>query len=176
MFAERSQFERKSVGGGSRCGVRKSNMVKAKVFAVLFMVATLVAWSGVAQAGGGGEGLPGGAVFYTCYAIHQGANPKVVLNVNDQFTDSHDIRVDKAKLLCTLATGTFVSGTEHPTPESDHLTCYETSDTAKSRALVQLQDSFGVQNVLIGRPQYVCTGSNKTCLDSGCPILDSPVP
>jgi hypothetical protein len=145
-------------------------MVRGKVFAVLFMAAALIVPSGMAQAGGGGEGLPGGAVFYSCYVIHQGANPPHVLTVNDQFTNSHDIKIGQAKLLCTLATGTFVSGEENPTPESDHLTCYETADNSKAQALVELQDSFGTQTVRVGRPQYVCTGSNKTCLDDGCPV------
>lgn len=148
-------------------------MVKSTAVAILSMVAALGASSGTAQAGGGGEGLPGGAVFYTCYVIHQGANPPHVLNVNDQFTNSHTIGIGQAKLLCTLATGTFVSGEETATPESDHLTCYESDDNSKTEALVELQDSFGTQIVRVGRPRFVCTGSNKTlCPDEGCQSSD----
>ena len=151
-------------------------MVTAKVFAALFMVAALVASSGMAQAGGGGAGLEDGAVLFTCYMINQGANPPHVLSVNDQFTNAHNVRVGKAKLLCTPADATLVSGPALTgNANTDHLTCYEADEDPNAGALVDLQDSFGVQTVRVGQPKFLCAGSTKACLDDGCPINDPPV-
>jgi hypothetical protein len=147
-------------------------MVNAKVCAALFMVAGLVASSGMAQAGGGGAGLGDSAAsLFTCYMIHQGNNPPQVLSLNDQFSNAHNVRVGKATLLCTQTDGSLVSGPPLvPMPESDHLTCYEMDPDPHAGALVELQDSFGVQTVRVGQPKFLCTGSNKLCLDAGCPI------
>jgi hypothetical protein len=151
-------------------------MVNVKVVAVLVMVASLVASAGMAQAGGGGEGLGDNPILFNCYLIHQGANPGHVVSVNDQFTNAHDVRVGKAKLLCTPASASPVSGPVLlATPEPTHITCYDTNPDPDAGALVQLQDSFGVQTVRVSQPKFLCVGSVKECLDDGCPIND-PLP
>jgi hypothetical protein len=150
-------------------------MMRARTIQAALMGFALAAWAPAAQAGGGGAGSEVPGALFDCFLIN-GDNAPQTITVVDQFGERTGVKLGKAKLLCTPATGTVESGTLQPGDFSpaDHLTCYEApSRGIKPKVDKQVVDPFVAQTVRIGGPHYVCAQAFKCDVGEVCP---PPVP
>jgi hypothetical protein len=161
-------------------------MTTKTITAVVMALGLVAASPGVAPAGGGGQGLPGGiGNLWQCYNINFGAKPgSVIQDLNDQFTDATQVKLGAAQLLCAPASATTItpSPTAFP-PDStpDHILCYEEQNAISDAAgaVVDIIDPLTpgqLQTVKLASKKYVCVDATATCQDKNdCPILD-PAP
>jgi len=145
----------------------RTRTIQAAVIALALAASAPIAHAG----GGGGAGSPVPGVLYDCYLI-SGVNVPQVLTMDDQFYPEGrtGVKLGKAKLLCTQASGTVESGTLQPGDFSagDHLKCYEAPPQgANPKVAKQLVDPFVSETVTVGEPKYTCTQAFKC--DVGVP-------
>ena len=162
-------------------------MRKASVVLQILAVIGFVALSATVVHAGGGTGGGTNTIFpYQCYLIDGDAPPAVndILNITDQFGTRDNVRVGRARLLCTIATVTKPdSGLFDPPPAiGDHLTCYTISPFQHSPsgsvsvfdpdAVVDLKDELNIdRGVKVSIPLFVCASSDKTCVSGkDCPL------
>jgi hypothetical protein len=96
-------------------------------------------------------------------------SPSLVLEVNDVFTDPKNVRVGRARLLCTPADGTVVQGSiAVADPFGSQITCYDAAPAGgASNDSVTLSDSFiESQTVRLGPPQFLCISA--VCTTGNC--------
>ena len=123
----------------------------------------LAASAAIAHAGGGGEGGIAGTFLFDCYLIN-GANAPQGLDLSDQFGERTDVKLGKAKLLCTPAGGTITSGTQNPGvfSDADHIKCYEAPPKGTNPKVPKVViDPFVTETVTVGVQNYVCVGAFK---------------
>ena len=147
---------------------------KTGIAIALALVAMFSPVSG-AHAGGGGAGGSLDTFALECYLVN-GANPPHVLSIDDQFfpgeQERTNVRLGKARLLCTPATVTVTSNTTVGTgfALADHLMCYEApSAGANVKQLKQVADPFGTQTVEVLAPRFTCVGAFKCEAGGSCP-------
>jgi hypothetical protein len=162
MFAEGANPTGRAPAAEAAAARRRSDMVNARVCATVLMVVALVAWSGVAQAGGGGAGGGTDAVGSLCYLIN-GAQQDRVLNLADQFGERTNVRLGKGQLLCTTVTITLVGSEFDAAFGGDHAKCYELQgeSSGKPTGDAQLTDPFDVETVKVHGPKYLCIEAFK---------------
>jgi hypothetical protein len=130
-----------------------------------------VALAPIAHAGGGGEGGIAGTFLFDCYSI-SGINVPQVLDLSDQFGERTGVKLGKAKLLCTAASGEITSGTPNPGDftGADHIKCYEAPPKgANPKVQKVVADPFVTEAVKVGVQQYVCVGAFKCNVGEACP-------
>src|SRR5439155_22221543 len=161
------------------------------MFVALLMVALVAASIGLAYAGGGGSGGPGGEIFFQCYGVSQGPNPPHRIEVNDQFIDPSNERVGQLKLICTFPDVGLLNPSDtvqfnpiNAGAADQHITCYEVENAPSALATVIYNDTFFVGDQTVtpptgkrarveGEAKFVCVLANKTCL-RGCPGITNP--
>jgi len=142
------------------------------ILGALVMAAVIGSSVGVGYAGSAGGGLGNGAALFQCYVIVGGAqpSPSIVLEVNDLFTNPHNVSVGKLRLVCTPTDGTLVPPSTlqevNPFASLDHITCYDIAAVKPPLADVTLSDSFSSnKTVRLGPPQVLCTAA---CTGTNC--------
>ena len=92
--------------------------------------------------------------------------------MSDQFGEQTDVKLGKAKLLCTPASGKITSGTQNPGDFTlaDHIKCYDAPPAGANPKVTQVvADPFVTETVTVGVPQYVCVGAFKCDVGEACP-------
>ena len=105
---------------------------------------------------------------FKCYSILGGHNPPQVVDLQDQFHFEKDVRVNKAKLLCTPVFKTNVRPPGFPDPPgADHLKCYAVKQPEFVHPrLVNLFNQFGSEtNVQVIQPKFLCVPTLKQLAD-----------
>ena len=149
--------------------------MKARIVTAVALAFTIASFAPGAYAGGGGAGTPLDTFALECYLVN-GANPAHVLSIDDQFFSDEsqrtNVRLGKAKLLCTPATVTVTSNTTVGTgfALADHLMCYEAPPVnGAPKVLKQVADPFGTQTIEVGVAKYTCVGAFKCDVGGACP-------
>jgi hypothetical protein len=145
-------------------------MMRARTIRAAVMGFALVAWAPIAHAGGGGAGSPVPGTLYDCYQI-DGDNAPQTITVDDQFGERTGVKLGKAKLLCTPASGIVESGILQPGDfsEGDHLSCYEVPGKGSNPKVdKQVVDPFVAQTVRVGEGHYVCAQAFKCDVGVSC--------
>ena len=88
-------------------------MTRTRTIQAAVMAVALAALAPIAHAGGGGEGGIAGTFLFDCYSI-SGVNAPQALDLSDQFGERTGVKLGKAKLLCTAATGDDHIGNAEP--------------------------------------------------------------
>ena len=162
-------------------------MPKARLVSRVLATIGVLALSGTVAYAGGGQGGGTNTIFpYQCYLINGDEPPAVndILNITDQFGTRDNVRVGRARLLCTIATVTKPDGGlfDPPPAIGDHLTCYTISPLQHSPsgrvsffdpdAVVDLKDELNIdRGVKVSIPLFVCASSDKTCVSGkDCPL------
>jgi len=158
------------------------NMSRRRMIQAAVVALVLAASAPIAYAGGGGEGGIAGTFLFDCYLI-SGVNPPQELDLSDQFFPGDPeaeppipgragVKLGKAKLLCTPATGEITSGTQNPGDFTlaDHIKCYEAPPKGANPKITKVVvDPFVTETVTVGVPQYVCVGAFKCDVEEACP-------
>jgi len=162
-------------------------MPKARLVSRVLATIGVLALSGTVAYAGGGQGGGTNTIFpYQCYLINGDEPPAVndILNITDQFGTRDNVRVGRARLLCTIATVTKPDGGlfDPPPAIGDHLTCYTVSAVQHAPsgrvssfdpdAVVDLKDELNIdRGVKVSIPLFVCASSDKTCVSGkDCPL------
>src|SRR5262245_39699086 len=150
----------------------KGEMSMKRTVQAALMALTLATTASMAHAGGGGAGGIGDTFMFDCYLIN-GANPPHVLSVTDDLAPDGrtGVKLGKAKLLCTPATGIVTSGHDLRSglSEAVDFQCYEASPGANIKADVQVTDPFGTDTVKAGPSRYLCVGAITCPVGETCP-------
>jgi hypothetical protein len=146
-------------------------MMRTRTIQAAVVALALAASAPIAHAGGGGAGSPVPGAMFDCYLI-SGVNPPQVLTIDDQFYPDGrtGVKLGKAKLLCTPATGTVESGQLQPGDfsEATEIKCYETPPSgANPKVNKQVVDPFVAETVKVGVPHFTCVQAFKC--DVGVP-------
>lgn len=139
-------------------------MIKAvalvTVLLMVFAGGWLVGGQGSSPAQAGTQVLS----HFKCYSILGGHNPPQIVDLQDQFHFEKDVRVNRAKLLCTPVFKTNVRppGPGDP-PGADHLKCYSVRQPELvPPPIVNLFNQFGAEtNVQVIQPKFLCVPSVK---------------
>jgi hypothetical protein len=137
----------------------------SKIVVVVLGVVMVMLTALPAQAGGGAGG---GTEFqaFLCYLAAEGDRIDRIVNLVDQFGEKQNVRVERARLLCTPTTGTVVQGELlAPTGGEDHLKCYTSVPLGAPKAEVQVTDGFTTENIVVDKGLYVCVLAGKTLLN-----------
>ena len=168
--------------------IKEGTMPKLKFLSrVLAVIAVFLLFATAAHAGGGQGGGSDQIIPFQCYLINDGdapPSPNDVLNLVDQFGTRENVKVGKARLLCTPVIATKPGGgvfDPAPAGSEPHLTCYTISPFSRESsgrvrlynpdAVVDLSDELNSDTaVKVSVPAFLCTLSDKTCVSgANCP-------
>jgi hypothetical protein len=139
--------------------MRTTKIVAALVITGMVMLSALPA-----QAGGGAGGGGTDFIAFQCYLVSDGDRQNRVVTLVDQFGTSENVRIERARLLCTPTTGTLVQGELEVDPGGDHLKCYSAVPLSKSPVEVEVADQFTTETLEVKKAQFVCLPAAKTVL------------
>lgn len=141
-------------------------MRRMKAVATTMVVLMAFAGGWIVGGKGGSPAQAQGTVLshFKCYSIDPGHNPPQVVDLNDQFHFEPNVKVNRAKLLCTPVFKTNVRppGPGDP-PGADHLKCYAVNQPQLVPArFVNLFNQFGSEtNVRVVQPKFLCVPTVK---------------
>jgi hypothetical protein len=100
-----------------------------------------------------------------CYRIEEPTFAPRAIGVQNQF-GAQNLQVGQPTRLCNPAAKALPPASPGPIPSGlDHFRCYGATGSALNRP-VALNDQFGAQQVIVGRPEYLCSTASK----NGSPI------
>lgn len=144
--------------------------MRTRTIQAVVVALALAASAPIAYAGGGGAGSPVPGALFDCYVIFNGADAPQTITLDDQFGERTGVRLGRARLLCTPATGIVESGQLQPGDFSagDHLTCYDSLSFDSANVRKQIVDPFVSETVKVLWPVYTCVQAFKCDVGVSC--------
>jgi hypothetical protein len=141
-------------------------MRKMKIVAITMIVLTAFVGGWVVGGRGSSPAQAQTQVLshFKCYTIQPGHNPPQVVDLQDQFHFEKDVKVNRAKMLCTPVLKTNVRPPGQPDPpNADHLKCYAIKQPQLvPPRVVDLKNQFGAElNTNVLTPKFLCVPTNK---------------
>ena len=140
-----------------------SSMRTVKIVVGLLMAGMMTLSALPAQAGGGAGGGGTSFVAFQCYLVTGADKAGRVVNLTDQFGTTENVRVERARMLCTPTTGELVTGEldDISSITPDHVKCYSIIPNTNPNLDAQVTDQFGVETLEVKKTSFLCMPAGK---------------